>query len=113
MILTHWRQKWTLKKNEHDDLPDNLIDVLKNCDVDIYPRIRCLLHILATYPVTNASAERSFSSLRRIKTWLRSTMLESRLVGLALMHIHYDMTIDPDNIVERFSKSSTRKMTLL
>ena len=38
-----------------------------------------LLKLYYTFPVTTASSERSFSSLRRIKTFLRTTMTECRL----------------------------------
>ena len=34
-------------------------------------------------PVTNAEEERSFSQLRRLKTFLRATMGEERLVGIS------------------------------
>lgn len=110
--LTHWQQKWILQKNKHLDLPDTAIDVMEKCDTTIYPRIYAFLQILATLPVTNASAERSFSSLRRLETWCRTTMLQSRLVGLALLHIHYDMDVKPENIIERYAKSANRKMVL-
>jgi len=39
---------------------------------------------LTTLSVTTASAERTIAMLRRLKTWLRSTMAEDRLTGLAL-----------------------------
>ena len=110
--LTHWQQKWKLQKSRHTDLPDTIIDVFKECDADIYPRINTLLQILATLPVTNASAERSFSSLRLLETWLRTTMLQSCLEGLGLLHIHYDMEINPENIIERFPKSGQRRIVL-
>lgn len=110
--LTHWQKKWMLKKSEHCDLPDVAIDVLNECDTIIYPRIYVLLQILATLPVTNASAERSFSSLRRLETWCRTTMLENRLVGLALLHIHYDVAIKAEDIIERFAKSGNRRIVL-
>jgi len=41
-----------------------------------------LLKVLTTLPVTAASAERTFSMLSSLKTWLRSTMAEDRLTGL-------------------------------
>ena len=50
---------------------------------DIYKRMLSevlrLLSLYFTFPVTTASAERSFSSLRRLKTFLRSTMSDCRL----------------------------------
>jgi hypothetical protein len=41
--------------------------------------------LFLTLPVTVASAERSFSKLRLIKSYLRSTMGQDRLRGLALL----------------------------
>ncbi|RXM32747.1 52 kDa repressor of the inhibitor of the protein kinase [Acipenser ruthenus] len=52
-----------------------------------YPNIHCLLKITATIPVTTASAERSFRCLRRLKSYLRSTMGQDRLSGLAMLNL--------------------------
>ena len=38
------------------------------------------------------SVERSFSSLRRVKNYLRSTMTENRLNSVMLLHIHKERT---------------------
>ena len=43
-------------------------------------------------PATNATSERSFSALRRLKTWLRSTISECRLNWSMILHIHKDKT---------------------
>lgn len=47
-----------------------------------------LVQLIITLPPSVASAERSFSVLRRIKTYLRSQMKESRLTHLMLLNIH-------------------------
>ena len=44
--------------------------------------------LLLVVPATAAGAERLFSSLRRLKTWLRKTMTQTRLTHLALLHCH-------------------------
>ena len=64
----------------------------------------------ATLPVTTATAERSFSTLRRLKTYLRTTMTGERLNGLALMTIHRDIStkIDPQDVISRLAKKSRR-----
>ena len=41
-------------------------------------------------PVASATAERSFSVLRRLKTYVRSNMKNDRLSSLGLMHINRD-----------------------
>ncbi|KAJ8935671.1 hypothetical protein NQ314_012692 [Rhamnusium bicolor] len=55
-----------------------------------------------------ASAERSFSALKRLKTWLRNQMTQRRLLELALLHIHLDLNIDIENVMNRFAKSKRR-----
>ena len=51
----------------------------------IFPNISITLRIFFTLPVTVASAERSFSKLKLIKNYLRSTMAQDRLVDLAVL----------------------------
>jgi len=43
-------------------------------------------------PATNASSERAFSALRRLKTYLRNTMSQERLNHVMLLHVHKEMT---------------------
>lgn len=50
-----------------------------------------LLKIMCSIPMTTAESERSFSTLKRIKTFLRSTMAEDRLCALAMLSIEKDM----------------------
>jgi len=56
--------------------------------VNFFPNVKAVLGILATLPVSTATAERSFSTLKRIKTYLWNSMGHSRLSGLALLSIH-------------------------
>ena len=48
-------------------------------------------------PVTSCEAEHSFSTLRRVKTYLRSTMAQERLSGLALLNIHSHSSYIPSS----------------
>ena len=65
----------------------------------LFTEIDKLLHIYLTIPVTTCTAERSFSVLRRVKTYLRSTMTEERLNSVVLLHVHKDKT-DSLNLTE-------------
>lgn len=78
------------------------------------PNIKILLQIIYTLPITTSTAERSFSTLRRLKTYLRSTMNEERLNGLALLNIHQDISnkLEAEEVLEIFSRRHKRKMTL-
>ncbi len=63
-----------------------------------------IFEMLLTLPVGSCSCERSFSAMRRLKTWQRSTMGESRSNGLALMNIHSNNDlgqIDPIKVLKQ------------
>lgn len=45
----------------------------------IFTQVESLVRFLLVVPCSSAEAERSFSALRRLKTWLRSTMSQRRL----------------------------------
>lgn len=108
--LALWKSKWL---NSTQELPDNAIDALNNCNEQLFPNIFCLLKILATLPVTTATPERSFSTLKRLKTYLRNSTGETRLTGLALMSVHREVNIDTDKVIDKFSQSSRRKEFIL
>jgi hypothetical protein len=52
---------------------------------DTFPNILIALRIYMTLPSSNASGERSFSCLRRVKNYLRSTLGQDRLDALAIL----------------------------
>ncbi|KAF0724897.1 Zinc finger MYM-type protein 1, partial [Aphis craccivora] len=45
-----------------------------------------------TIPISSATCERSFSSMRRIKNWLRTSMLQQRFTNLSILNIERDIT---------------------
>jgi len=67
-----WRA--ILKKNEED--PKNSLEALRLCKQELFPNIHRLLLILCTLPVSTATPERTFSCLKRLKSYQRSTMTE-------------------------------------
>lgn len=105
--LESWSLKWEKEPNIG---PRSALDLLNKCDKDIYPIIQILLRILITLPISNASAERTFSTLRRLKSWLRNTMSEDRLNGLALLNIYYDLEVDPEDIINRYAKKRNHRI---
>ena len=60
-----------------------------------FSEVCTVLQLILVMPATNASSERSFSALRRLKTYLRATMLQERLNNLLVLHVRKDKT---DNI---------------
>lgn len=76
-----------------------------------------LLDIICTTPMSTAECERCFSTLKRIKTFLRSTMSEDRLNALAVLSIEnkFGQSIpDFDNrVIDVFSSMKNRRMDFM
>lgn len=126
---------WGEIKNEYDPFIDaNAIDaelevwkhqianrhlvadrLCKAMDVSyqLHPNLYSIFKVLLTMPVSTASAERSFSSLRRLKTYLRNTMTEQRLTGLALMHIHRNIDVNVNRVINDFDATGHRRIALV
>lgn len=58
----------------------------------IYSEVLTILNLVLVNPSTNSVSERSFSAMRRIKTYLRSTISQQRLNNIMVLHIHKDKT---------------------
>lgn len=73
------------------------------------------LLLYLTIPVTVASAERSFSKLKLIKSYLRSSMGQERLRGLAILSIENVRTrnLDLSTVVNDFAQRKARKMQII
>jgi len=58
--------------------------------------------------LTTATGERSFSELKYAKNYLRSTMTEVRVNGLAHIFISRDIKLNYDVIIDMFVKKNRR-----
>ena len=90
-------------------------DVLNNTpsSKDMFSEVCRLIQIFYTIPVTTSTAERSFSALRRLKSFLRSTMTQPRLNHLMLLYTHREKTDELDivNIAKEFIDKNERRRT--
>ena len=101
---------------ELDDF-QSVVDYLKEEKAfsSIIREIKKLLTIVLTSPVSSCTAQRSFSGLRRLKTYLRSRMSQERLNAVALMYVHKDVVekIQIDELLDDFILRSTVRKTRL
>ncbi len=69
----------------------------------LFKQVEVLLRLLMVVPASSAEAERSFSALRRLKTWLRTSMTQTRLNNLAICHVHQEKldALDRRHICQR------------
>ncbi|PWA70895.1 zinc finger MYM-type protein 1 [Artemisia annua] len=81
---------------------------------DCFPNALIAYRVLLTIPVTVASAERSFSKLKLLKSYLRSSMSQERLNGLAMIAIENDLLVNVDykELVKNFASKNARRIAL-
>ncbi|XP_023735010.2 uncharacterized protein LOC111882873 [Lactuca sativa] len=90
----------------------DILNFLKR--VDCFPITSIAYRIMLTIHVTVASVERSFSKLKILKSYLRSTMTQERLNGLALMTIERNMLdkVTYEDVIEKFISTNIRRMVV-
>lgn len=73
---------------------------------DAFYEMNRLLKIACTMPITTCSCERSFSTLRIVKNYLRTSTIESRLQNLMILGVHSSRAkkINFNEIVDKFDK---------
>ena len=103
--LILWSTYWETHEGPH---PDNIATTLKAVSFSGFENIKVILRILGTLPITLCECERSISALRTLKNYQRSTMVEDRLNGLALMKIHQEIVTDVEKVIDKFSVGNTR-----
>ena len=106
--IHQWYRLWKDQKVK----PRSIESTLAQCDEKFYPNIKTILRICGCFPVTSCECERSISILRLLKTYLRSTMGQEGLSGLALMYIHRNLDVDIKNICKEFARRKPRRMVL-
>ena len=71
-----------------------------------------MFHILLTMPIGSVPCERSFSDVLCLKQRNRTTMVEDRLNGLALLHVQRAVNVDRVKILDKFD-TGNRKICAL
>ena len=88
--------------------PIEILEFVKT--IGCYPNIAIAYRILLTTHVTVASTERTFSKLKLLKNYLRSSMSQERLNGLAILCIEKDVleSMDFEAIINDFASTKGR-----
>lgn len=107
--VDRWVIRWSISAQK----PSSLCKTLNMTTKALYPCIWNILTELITMPVATATAERSFSVLRRIKTYLRTSMHQERLSVLGLTHFHREIPINVERVIDTFASRKNRKMSFL
>lgn len=115
-IHLHYQLKDSLAKTEDVRSAQNISDILHSRNLqDVYPNVYIALRIFLSIPATNCSAERSFSTLKRVKNYLRASMGQDRLNALALLSIEAKLVqeINYEDLINVFAQAKSRKTKLI
>ena len=72
---------------------------LSSAEQRLLSAVIVVIKVILALPATNASSERSFSAMRWIKSYLRSTMSQGQLNHIMVLSVHKDLT-DKLNLVD-------------
>ena len=75
-----------------------------------FPNLFVLLKKPCTFSITSAECQRSFSTMRRLRTWLGASMKMERLGSVAIMNIHRQEKVDYKHVSELFFQLHPRKV---
>ena len=78
-----------------------------------FPETFRMVKSAITMPISQVTCERSFSKLRIIKNYLRSTMTDQRLNDLTIMAIEREIPMDFEQVIDKFSISHKHSRILL
>ena len=76
-----------------------------------YPTLAEAVKVFLCVPMSSATSERAFSTLRMLKSYLRNTIGQSRLHSLGVLQIERERKIDLKNVISKFA--SAKKHVLL
>jgi hypothetical protein len=86
----------------------NFENIKKHLNEEVFPNLFKIMQAAITLPVSSATCERSFSTMRRINTYFRANMTQGRFTNLAILNIEKDTIVDPEIILNTFAKSNRR-----
>ena len=102
---------------EHKEDINSVIDVYRQIEPlqAAFPTLKNVLKISLTLAVSTAECERSFSALKRVKTYLWTTMTEKRLNDIALLSIERSLSdvISLEDVVTAFEGSDKNRTIIL
>ena len=104
---------WASEQKKVNSLSKTLKYISDNNLEVMFPNIKKLMSILLLTSATGALVERTNSTLRFIKTDYRCTMLEDNFNAPVLLHVHRDIKLDYNCIIQTYANKYLRRLLLI
>ncbi|XP_065658961.1 uncharacterized protein LOC136083486 [Hydra vulgaris] len=108
-FFSHKKDK---SETENTLIPLHVLNWIVETDIiDAFPNVYIAYRLFLTIPITNCEAERSFSTLKRVKNMHRSTMVHSRLSNIARLTIESKLleTLDFSDVIAEEETDKTKE----
>ncbi|XP_065667803.1 uncharacterized protein LOC136088075 [Hydra vulgaris] len=107
-FFSHKKDK---SETENTLIPLHVLNWIVETDIDVFPNVYIAYRLFLTVPITNCEAERSFSTLKRVKNMHRSTMVHSRLSNIARLTIEPKLlkTLDFSDVIAELRQRKAEK----
>ena len=89
--------------------------LLNDPERHLLSNIMKICNLLAVNPASSATDERTFSLARRVKTWMRSSMLPTRFNSVSALNFHKERTdrLDIIKIPNAFVQANNNRLRVL
>ena len=86
----------------------------KNCLIETFSSVAIILRIYLTLPVANTEGERSFSALKRVKNYLRTSLTPDHVCDFCILAIEkrFTKSMSFEDIIDKFAAAKCRKHQL-
>ncbi|XP_050531022.1 52 kDa repressor of the inhibitor of the protein kinase-like [Daktulosphaira vitifoliae] len=86
---------------------ENIIPILFE-NKSTFPNLYKLFNVALTLPISSATCERSFSAMKKIKTWLRNSMTQDKFTNVSILYIEKDISknINVEEILNLFANEN-------
>ena len=83
-------------------------------DQNLFPNLRVAVQLMLTIAISVASCERSFSKMKLIMNYLKSSMSQDRLSALALLSIEREEVnhLNFNDVIDKFASVKARKIKI-
>lgn len=103
-----WRFQW----KDKDIKPLSVTETFSHC-TNLLPDIQLLLRLFITLPINPTTSEKTLSTLKYIKSYLKPTMTKERVNGLVIANIYKKEKLTEIEFLQQFSNNSLKSMQIM